>query len=353
MALKEITDRIGGLDFDLITSSSNHNLLKQEKIGNVNVYRITETFDFLLPKIFYPLAAFFKALQLRRQFGQYDIIFALQASQGAGAAWLYKFFNPKVKFVLNIQEGKNLRRQGFLINFLRNMIIKKADIITAISNYLAEYARRVNPGADIRVIPNGVDLQKFKVKSLKSKVDGQTIITVSRLVSKNGLGDLIDAFHKLQTANCRLLIIGGGLLEESLKLKVKNLKLEDKVSIVGEVAHDNLPNYLQEADVFVRPSLSEGLGTAFLEAMACGLPVIGTAQGGIVDFLEDKKTGLFCKAGDPQDIAEKIDLLLRDQNLRESIIANARKVIEEKYDWDKIAKQYAILFHGVNRPVPK
>lgn len=374
MALKEITDRLRGVEFDLITSSSNHNLPRRERLGNVNVYRITETFNFLLPKTFYPLAAFLKALQLRKRFGRYDMIFALQASQGAGAAWLYKLLNPKAKFILNIQEGKNLEKQGFLINLFRKIIIKRADVITAISNYLAEYARKINPGADIRVIPNGVDLNKFKnlsrasrgIQNPKSpagdlgsplrdsgtcpellegfKNNERIIITISRLVPKNGIADLIEACRKLQTPNSKLLIIGGGPLEESLRFQVKRLKLEDKVSIVGGVSHDQVPEYLARADVFVRPSLSEGLGTAFLEAMACGVPIIGTAQGGIVDFLEERKTGLFCRAGDSKDIADKIDLLLSDEDLRENIIANARKAVEARYSWDKIADQYATLF---------
>ena len=405
MALKEITDRLREVEFDLITSSSNHNLSRQEKLGNVNVYRITETYNFLLPKILYPLAAFFKALQLCKQFGRYDIIFALQASQGAGAGWLYKLFNPKVKFILNIQEGKNLDGQGFLINLFRKMIIKRADVITAISNYLAQYVRKINPGADIRIIPNGVDLQKFKVSArgacpsvrrgsafgglpaeasaqagqneklkidelknkLKIKEGERVIITISRLVSKNGVEDLIESFYKLKTENCKLIIIGGGPLKDSLKFKVsarggsppdgragasgglpaeasaqagQNLKLDDRILFLEEISHDQVPEYLAIADIFVRPSLSEGLGTAFLEAMACGVPVIGTAQGGIVDFLKDNKTGLICKAGDPQDIARKIDLLLSNKDLRENIIANARKIVEERYNWDKIAEEY-------------
>ena len=95
--------------------------------------------------------------------------------------------------------------------------------------------------------------------------------------------------------NVKLLIVGDGPLRENLKFKIKNLKLENKIELLGEVSPDKVPQYLAEADIFVRPSLSEGLGTAFLEAMAVGLPIIGTPVGGIPDFLKDDETGLFAR----------------------------------------------------------
>lgn len=340
LALKEITDRIKDVEFDLITLNLSNNLLAQEDVGNIHIYRLSSG------KILFPIHAFLKARMMNKNLGPYDIVFALQASYGAGAAWLYKLFNPKIKFILNIQEGKNLIGQGFLINFFRNLIIKKADTITVISRYLGLYAKNINPKIPVTIIPNGVDLNKFKVKSGKLKVDEKIIISVSRLVKKNGPEDLIDAFAivKASIPNSKLLIIGAGELEESLKSKVKNLKLDDSSSFLGEVSHNDLPKYLTEADVFVRPSLSEGLGTAFLEAMACGVPIIGTAQGGITDFLEDKKTGLFCNVNDPKDLAEKIILLLNDGDLRNHLIISARQLVEERYNWNKIASQYQTIF---------
>ena len=117
-----------------------------------------------------------------------------------------------------------------------------------------------------------------------------------------------------------------------------------------------MPQYLSAADVFARPSLSEGLGSAFLEAMAAGLPVIGTAVGGIPDFLKDpsthsgQATGLFCNVNDPWDLAEKIKTLLTDRELRTKLIDNGRKLVAEKYDWDIIAEKfeeiYTKQYHG-------
>jgi|SRR3989344_2130415 len=355
IALKEIMERLSDIQFDLITSRLDKSLPSRETSRNVNVYRVGNPWflkKILLPKNFFPLSAFAKALSLSGQ-NKYDAILALQASQGAGAAWLYKWFYPKTPFILNVQEGKNLPNQGFLINFFRKLIIKKADVITVISAYLKDHILRLNKKTQLYVIPNGVNLTKFKISEMASNKDEKIIITVSRLVEKNGVADLIDAFNililKFKIENLKLIVIGDGPLREALKFKILNLKLGDKVTLIGSIPNDDLPQHLAKADLFVRPSLSEGLGVAFLEAMAVGVPVVATATGGIVDFLKDKETGLICQVNNPEDLANKINLLLSDQNLRQAIIRNARKLIEEKYDWNIIAKQYENIINSYTR----
>ncbi|MEK7176313.1 MAG: glycosyltransferase family 4 protein, partial [Patescibacteria group bacterium] len=124
-----------------------------------------------------------------------------------------------------------------------------------------------------------------------------------------------------------------------LNFQVTSYKLQNKVVFVGFVPPEKLPEYLWASDIFVRPSLSEGLGNSFIEAMAAGLPIIGTPVGGIPDFLKDGETGLFCEPNNPQNIAEKVKLLLVDNSLRQKIIANGQKLVAEKYDWDLIAEK--------------
>ena len=357
LAIKNITERLPEIEFDLITLRSSKNIPSNEKIGNVNVYRVGERiglFSFLLPKNFFPISVFLKGRELIRKHGSYDVIHAYQASQAAGGGWLLKWLYPKIPFLLTVQEGKPLNQQPWLLRFFRHSIFKKVDAATAISNYLADYVKFQNSKIPVTVIPNGVDLNKFSIFNFKfSKKEEnhtKTIITVSRLVEKNGVGDLIDAFnilttnYKLPTTNYKLVIIGDGPLRKNYGLRITDYGLGDKVKILGEVSNEELPKYLAQADVFVRPSLSEGLGTAFLEAMAAGVPVIGTSVGGIPDFLTDGETGLFCRVGDPEDIADKINKILTDNNLKEKIIANARKLVEEKYDWNKIAEKFKELY---------
>ncbi|OGN25621.1 MAG: hypothetical protein A3B12_00510 [Candidatus Yanofskybacteria bacterium RIFCSPLOWO2_01_FULL_44_88] len=358
LALNEIVKRNSEFRFDIITTKLNRTLPDFENKGNIRIYRVGRAAalsNFLLPKSLFPAAAFIKALLLTIKTGRYDIVFSLQASQGGGAAWLYKLFFPGTPFLLNIQEGKNLSEQGRRINFFRNLILKKADVIIAISNYLKAYAQKINPKADLFVIPNGVDLKKFKIQSSSPKADPplreklkvdehKTIITVSRLVEKNGLVDLVEAIKYLDDS-IGLIVIGQGPLEKTLKLRVKNLNLENRIEFVGEVANERLPDYLAAADIFVRPSLSEGLGIAFIEAMAMGVPVIGTPVGGILDLIKNQETGLLCEVGNPKDIAAKIQTILNDDILKQRLIANAKQHVANNYDWDLIASRFRELFY--------
>ena len=350
LAIKNITDRLPEICFDLITSCPSKNFPKYEKIGRVNVYRVGSSlslFSFLLPKNLFPISVFFKAQQLIFKYGQYDVVHAYQASQAAGGGWLLKWKYPRTPFVVTIQEGKVLSQQLWLTIFFRRLILKKANKITVISNYLAQYVKSQSYKAQISIIPNGVDLNKFQ--SRNGHVDSETLITVSPLFKKNGIGDLIEAMAVVirEIPSARLVIIGGGPLEKSLNLKVKSLNLENNVQFLGEISNELLPRYLSMADVFVRPSLSEGLGTAFLEAMAVGLLIIGTPVGGIPDFLKDGETGLFCKISDPGDLAGKVIKILKNKQLREKIINNSRLLITKKYDWDIIADEFSEIYERI------
>lgn len=360
LAIKEITDRISDFEFDLICARLRRDLPKQEKIGNVNVYRVGfgNNFD----KILLPFFGFLKARKIYNLSKIQNLIskiyiWGVMASWGSLAGLVFKTFYPWVPFLLTLQEGdapEYIQKGRFgLINLSWRLLLWKADYIQAISNYLAETARDYGYKRGMAIISNGVDLTKFKAKNekrkttapnLKLKIDEnyKIIITVSRLVEKNGINDLISAFNLL-VANCqssmKLLIIGNGILEKKLKFQVVSFKLQDKVIFLGNVPNEQVFEYLSISDVFCRPSLSEGLGTAFLEAMAMGVPVVATSVGGITDFLKDNETGLFCEVKNPESIAEKIKILLENSELRKKIIKNAQTMVEEKYDWDKITEK--------------
>jgi len=349
LAIKNITDRLSEIEFDLITLRSSKNLPAHERIGNTNVYRVGDKIgflSFLLPKNFFPISVFLKARELIRKNGRYDAIHAYQASQAAGGGWLLKWIYPKTPFLLTVQEGKDLNRQPWLLKFFRYFIFRKADAITAISNYLEKYVRSQNSKVSISIIPNGVDVGKFK---LEGEHNSKTIITSSRLVKKNGIRDLVDAIAvvKKEVPDIKLLIVGNGKQAKELKTKSLLLGLENNIEFIGEVSNDLLPKYLAKASIFVRPSLSEGLGISFLEAMAAGVAIIGTPVGGIPDFLKDGETGLFCKVGNPRDIAEKMNRILTDDDLRNRLILNGRKLVEEKYTWDKIAFEFSKIYNDL------
>lgn len=356
IAIEEIAKRLSAVNFDIITPRYTRKLKKLEDFGNIRIYRVG--WGVLSDKFFFPIFGFLMARRLLRS-NTYEIAHAYQASYGGGAAYIFKLFNPGIKLVLTLQEGKNLDRQGFWIRFLRKMVIKKADLITAISNYLKDYAKRFSKKVKIVVIPNGVDIESFSrdfsygelslvADSLGIKPGEKVIISVSRLVPKNGADILIRAFYILNTKhqilNTKLLLVGDGEQKEELVTLAKELGVFRNIIFAGSVSHVELPKYLKISDVFVRPSRSEGLGSAFLEAMTAGISIIGTRVGGIPDFLKDNETGIFCKMDDPEDLAVKIKKIIEDKNQTARITKNARFLVLEKHDWNLIAEKFKEIY---------
>lgn len=351
IALENIIRHLPNVFFDIVTLHSRPGLKKLECSGNYCIHRLIP--DNRLGKLIFPIFGFFKGLALTGK-NKYQAVHAYQASSAAGAAWLLKIFKPKLPFILTLQEGKQLDKQSFFVKFFRGLIIKKADKITAISNYLKKFAQNISSKADIRIIPNGVDIETFKTARpdeniygrLGIKKEDRIIISVSRLVEKNGLIDLVQAMPMIKERfpHLKLILIGQGPMKTILGEKAAEIGASNSVIFLDEIGHKELPGYLKIADVFVRPSLSEGLGNSFLEAMAAGVPVVGTPVGGITDFLIDGENGLFCRPRDPQSVAETVIRILSKQELKEKIRTNAQTTVEGKYNWIKIAGQFAELY---------
>ena len=329
IAIKEITDRISEIEFDVITLRFKKEHPKIEKIGNCTIYRINTS------KNLYPIKALFLANKLHKN-RSYDAVWAIMANWAGFAALFFKFRFPQVPFILTLQEGdpiSYIKRKVWFVYPLFKKIFLKADTIQAISNYLADWASDMGYKGQVIVIPNGVDVNRFKIQDSGFR-NNKILITVSRLVKKNGVADIIKALKHLPE-DVKLKVLGSGPLESELKLLATGLPVE----FVGSVSQEDIPKYLHNADTFVRPSLSEGFGISFIEAMAAGLPVIATPVGGIVDFLKDGETGLFCEVNNPESIATQVKKLIDNDKLRESIVKNARKMVEEKYDWNLVAKR--------------
>jgi glycosyltransferase involved in cell wall biosynthesis len=363
IAVQEITKRLySAFDFHLITLRIDKRLPKEEKIGDISVYRIgwgrgeakfkaATSLALTCSKYLFPFWASLKASRLHKK-ENFSFTWSIMASYSGFAALFFKLMHPKVPFVLTLQEGDpidHIKERVGIFMPLYKKIFSKADIVQTISNFLAGFAKKMGYGRKLVVIPNGVSLEHFSksfsieeldpIKKELGKQEGDVfLITVSRLVKKNAIGQIIKALTYLPE-NFKLFIAGEGKEEEELKKLVQKLNLEKRVVFGGTVDHQRLPLYLQACDVFVRPSRSEGLGSSFIEAMAAGIPVVATAVGGIPDFLEDGKTGLFCKMDNPEDVAKQIKRLIDDKKLRETIIENAKEKALRDYDWNFISNR--------------
>lgn len=351
VAVQEITNRFGDFEFDLVCAKIKKSLPKREKISRVNVYRLG--CGCFLDKYYLALCGHCFGIKLHKN-NNYYAVWAVMASFGGFAAMFFKKKNPSVPFLLTLQEGDPLeyikKRVGVFSGWFMQ-IFTRADYIQAISNFLADWAKKMGAKCPVEVVPNGVSLNKYELgiknNELRNKLgikdNEKVIITISRLVKKNGVIDLVRAMKYLPE-NVKLLVVGEGEEADNLSIEIKTLLLEKKVFLVGLVPPGEVVDYYSISDIFVRPSLSEGLGNVFLEAMAAGVPIIGTPVGGIVDFLINGETGLFCEAQNPQSVAEKIKLLLQNEALRQKLIVNGKKIVTEKYDWSKISVQMEEIF---------
>ena len=343
VAIKEITDRLGGdFEFDLITANLDGRQKSEEQIGRVKVHRLCYVASYVT-KYLFPWLAFKKAAELQAQ-NHYDAVWAMMANQAGWAALKFKKKFPAVKYLLSLQEGDSewdIWRRTFFIRPIYKAIYRRADYIQAISNFLAKRAKKLGARCPIEVVPNGIQVesQKSKVESIGDK----KIITVSRLVKKNGISDLIKAMTAVEG---ELLILGDGKLRKILERLTERLGIKNKVKSLGYLSQDEVYKYLSQADVFVRSSLSEGLGNSFLEAMAMRVPVIGTPVGGIPDFLKDGETGWFCQVKNPKSISGKINYILDGKNKAEvaRIVAAANAMVMEKYNWALVTSKMKNIF---------
>lgn len=356
VAIKEITDRIPDIEFHLVTLRFEAGQEREEKIGNVHVHRMGSGASYLSKILFVPRAAR-AAVRLHRK-ERFDAAWAMM-SYMAFPLVLMRLFGVRLPFCLTLQEGDtfgHMFRRVHILPLLPLLMLafRNATLVQAISNYLATWAPRMGYRGNVVVIPNGVALAHFggeyppaALDAIKYKLGKRMgdvfLITTSRLVHKNAVDDVLRALPLLPD-NVRFLILGSGPEEAALRKIVQDLKIENRVEFFGYVTHEDMPLYLQAADIFIRPSRSEGMGVSFLEAMAAGLPIIATQEGGIADFLFDEKrnpdmpiTGWAVDKDSPSSIAAAVRNIMEHPEKVHAVVATAKEMVKEKYDWDHVA----------------
>jgi glycosyltransferase involved in cell wall biosynthesis len=366
VAVREITDRISSDDIEFVMVAHRFDSSsREERVGNITVHRIghgTSRFS----KLLFQFSAALAAWRLHRHY-RFDVTWAIMAHSAGVPAALFKLAYPRVPMLLTLQEGdppSSIERTMRPVWPLFSRAFTHADTVQAISNFLADWARRRGARGSIEVVPNGVDVGRFTRAHAAAEVaiarqaqgarHGDTLlVTTSRLAAKNASDDVIRALALLPDS-IQFAIYGAGPDEAMLRALAQKLGVAARVHFMGQIEHERLPLALASCDIFVRPSRSEGMGNSFIEAMAAGLPVIATQEGGIADFLFDAKrnpdkapTGWAVDKDSPEQIAEMVKHILAHPEEHARTVANAKKLVVEKYDWDLIAGQMRALFDRV------
>src|SRR3989344_3079498 len=256
VAIKEITDRLGDYDFELICARLEPQLPSKELIGKVLVHRLGfgNSFD----KLLILFLGVIKIWQIDRS-RPIKLFWSVMVTYASGAPYIFNIlrFWKKIPIVLTLQEGdseEHLTKRHFgLLDMSWRLSIPRSTAISAISHYLASRAKRFGYRGEPYVVPNGVSDDYFDVP--KQKTDGKAIVTTSRLVHKNGIDTLIRAMALLPEHN--LVIAGDGEERERLETLTRELNLESRVKFLGTVSRADLPALLVSADIFCRPSRSE------------------------------------------------------------------------------------------------
>ncbi|WP_102335850.1 N-acetyl-alpha-D-glucosaminyl L-malate synthase BshA [Salimicrobium jeotgali] len=232
--------------------------------------------------------------------------------------------------------------------------IEKSDAVTAVSNSLVVQTRRMlDTEKDMHVVHNFVDDREYQhvdSRNLKQQFnigeEEKVVIHVSNFRKVKRVEDVVRSFHLIQQEiTAKLVLVGDGPEFNKVYNLVEQLGIEEKVLFVGK--QERVQELLSIADVKLLLSEKESFGLVLLEAMACGVPCIGTDTGGIPEVIEDGVYGYIVEVQDIEQVKEKALRILKDAQLSRSFSENAVRAVSEKFSAEKIVKQYEKLYEQV------
>ena len=232
--------------------------------------------------------------------------------------------------------------------------INKSDGVTAVSDFLRlETYEAFDIKKEIAVIPNFIDVEEFQrlekehFKQALCPSGEKVIVHVSNFRRVKNVPHVIEVFHNLRQAgfSVKLLLVGDGPDRANAEHLARTRGVHDDVRFLGK--QDPIAEILSIADVFLLPSGSESFGLALLEAMACGVPTVCSAIGGLPELMGESKAGYLCPLGDISAFTEACSRLLADDNLRKQMAKSARKHAVENFDLNAIVPRYEQYYRQV------
>jgi glycosyltransferase involved in cell wall biosynthesis len=276
---------------------------------------------------------------------------------GNGLLGALSGFHP---FILSVWGSDVLVAPGLskIYKFTVELAIRRADVIHCDADHMI--APLIELGAKpekIRLMEYGVDTQKFRPAHRNERLleelgtaGSPTVISLRSLEPIYDIETLIASMPTVlkEIPEARFLIVGGGSQEAKLKEQAESLGISQSVRFTGRIPNDELPEYLNSADIYVSTSLSDaGLATSTAEAMACGLPVIITDFGDNKKWAEDGTNGFLIPVKNPQVLASKIIHLMRNKEIRDRFGRINRRIIEERNDWQKEMRKMEELYESL------
>jgi D-inositol-3-phosphate glycosyltransferase len=213
------------------------------------------------------------------------------------------------------------------------------------------------PRAQVTLVPAGVDSERFTPDGPAADRDPQRprILSVGRLVERKGFGDVVHAMRYVPGAEC--VVVGGPSADQlgadpqatRLRALAERLGVADRFRLVGAVPAKDMPRWYRSADMLVAASWHEGFELAPLEAMACGVPVIGTTAGGLTETIVDGLTGDLVPGRDPRALGGALRRLVNDKVRRFAYATAALDRARQAYSWKRVASQLSSVYSGLRR----
>jgi glycosyltransferase involved in cell wall biosynthesis len=247
-------------------------------------------------------------------------------------------------------------RKSIFHRELIKFTLRKADKILSTSHVMAKETNKYTE-KPIEVTPFGIDLDRFKPFHAESLFNEDDIVigTIKGLDKQYGIEFLLQAFAILAKRQpalpLKLLIVGGGPLEKSLKQRANELGIENRTAFTGQVRYDEIASYHNMLTIFVALSVidSESFGVAILEASACEKPVVVANVGGLPEVVEHGVTGLVVPPKHPEAAAAAIERLIHDNELRWQMGNAGRERVKKLYDWKVNVEQMLGIYRDVAR----
>jgi glycosyltransferase involved in cell wall biosynthesis len=348
---------VTGLKVDVLTSAPKPGFSKEQFSENITIYKVglhkkdlhywrrIEVIEWLIKAGFH-----YKKLLKNNS---YDLAHAFF---GFPTGWLCYRAANKLTYMVSLRgsdvPGKHarLKLDYKVVTPIFKAIWTKAVCLVACSEGLKNRASRFLPSAAIKVIPNGVELDRFhpsKISERQNIISAEKktfrLLTVGRLSVTKRVELLIAAVKilRVQGHDIHFTIIGGGLIEQQLRKTAIETGLSDIIELTGRVEAEKMPQLYRQHDIFISASMQEGMSNAMLEAMASGLPIITTRCEGVEELIEDN--GFVVESPEAESIAQAIKELLENQEAYERMSIAARRRAE-KFSWSSVAHQYLQLY---------
>jgi glycosyltransferase involved in cell wall biosynthesis len=228
-------------------------------------------------------------------------------------------------------------------------ILHRSDAITAVSASAARHAEALRVEVPVHVIPNSVDVQRFRPppESVAEESKGPSVLFLGRLSRNKGPQHLVEVIPRVlrEIPDASFDFVGEGPMRESIAKQMAHLGLNGNARLRGKVP-DVVP-ILQRATVVTRPSLTEGMPLAVMEAMACGRPVVATRVGGTEDLITHGETGILFDPGDVDALADGLIRVLEDPERAAAMGRRAREWTERQMTWEGLSRRYEAVYEEV------